>query len=79
MTARPRTDPQMGYVESLRVKLRLPKTLLDNHCEARFGQPLERLNRAQVSGLINEMKGWVTIPAEMQRQMGQQDLPGMGG
>lgn len=77
-TSRPApTQPQIDYVRGLQRHLHLPDHLLDTHCVQRVGVPFAQLSRAQASSLIDELKDWVAIPAELQRAMGQRDLPGM--
>lgn len=72
------TRPQLDYVVALRTGLKLAPSLLDSHCEARFGKRLAGLDRRQVSELIDEMKGWTAIPLQLMREAGQADLPGFG-
>lgn len=74
----PATPAQTDYVRGLQRGLHLPHRMLDGHCIARFGRPLAGLDRAEVSALIDELKGWQAIPAQLQREMGQRDLPGCG-
>ena len=57
-------------------RLRLPDALLDNHCVQRFGAPFARLGRGDVSALIDELKAWVDVPADLRRAQGQRGLPG---
>jgi len=76
---RPRTDvtaPQLDFVRSLQRQLHLSDRLLDAHCEATFGRPFDCLTRLECSQLIDEMKGWTAIPAELLREAGQLDLFG---
>lgn len=72
------TQPQVDYVRGLQRRLHLPDRMLDAHCVTRFGTPFAELDRGQVSLLIDELKDWVAIPADLQRVMGQRDLPGLG-
>jgi hypothetical protein len=65
---------QLAYVEALRSRLRLPKALLDNHCVATFGSPFADLDRRQASALIDQLKDWEAIPADLERERGQLDL-----
>lgn len=74
----PVTAPQRDYVEGLRKRLNLPNRMLDSHCIACFGCPFAELDRADMSALIDEMKGWTTIPAQLEREAGQLDLVGFG-
>jgi len=71
------TEPQMNYVRGLQRQLHLPDHLLDTHCQTTYGQPFAALDRRQVSLLIDEMKHWTAIPADLQRALGQRDLPGL--
>jgi hypothetical protein len=73
------TANQVDYVLGMQRRLHLTDALLNNHCTERFKAPFNRLDRAQVSALIDEMKGWQAIPAQLRRESGQQDLPGFGG
>lgn len=74
----PATEAQRQYVEGLRKRINLPKRMLDIHCVGRFGCPVEGLDRADVSVLIDELKGWVDVPADLRREAGQLDLFGDG-
>lgn len=74
----PATEAQRGFVAGLQRRLHLPDALLSNHCVTRFGKELRALDRAETSALIDEMQGWTGIPAQLQREAGQQDLPGFG-
>jgi hypothetical protein len=74
----PPTPFQLDYVRGLQRKLHLTDRLLDNHCVTTYGKPLGEMDRAEVSRLLDEMLGWQAIPADMQRAMGQVDLPGFG-
>jgi hypothetical protein len=71
------TQPQIDYVRGLQRQLHLPDHMLDSHCQTRFRCAFAALDRRQVSELIDEMKEWVAIPADLQRAMGQRDLPGL--
>jgi hypothetical protein len=71
------TEPQINYVRGMQRQLHLPDHMLDSHCQTRFGHRFGALDRRQVSLLIDEMKEWVAIPADLQRAMGQRDLPGL--
>lgn len=68
------TEPQITYVRSLQRRLHLPDPLLDDHCLRRFNARFAHLDRQQVSDLLDEMIGWETLPAAMQRALGQLDL-----
>ena len=75
----PVTQKQTDYVRALQRALHLSDHMLDNHCVQRFGRTLADLDRAGASSLIDEMTAWKAIPAQLQREMGQRDLPGFGG
>lgn len=70
------TQKQVDYIRSMQAKLHLSNRLLDGHCESRFGRRFEGLDRNQCSSLIDEMKEWIAIPAELMREAGQMDLFG---
>lgn len=70
---------QIAYVRSLQKQLRLPNRLLDAHCQATYGAPFADLDKRAVSRLLDELIAWKAIPADLQREQGQQDLPGFGG
>lgn len=70
----PPSDLQLDFVRDLRAQLRLPAPLLDRHCCDTFGRPFAKLDRRQVSKLIDELKTWKAVPAHLQRAAGQQDL-----
>lgn len=70
------TGPQIAYVRGMQQQLHLSDRLLDMHCEAQFGLPFEQLNRRQMSSLIEEMKDWQSIPAQLLREAGQLELLG---
>lgn len=76
------TQPQLDFIESLRKQLHLSDPLLEGHCERVFGSCLGDLSKYQASRLIEEMKGWCEtakgLPAVIQREAGQTDLPGFG-
>lgn len=72
----PVTPAQTEYVRGMQKRLHLPDRMLDDHCVARFRVTFAALDRAQVSSLIDEMKGWAGIPAQLLREAGQRDLPG---
>ncbi len=69
------TTRQREYVRALQRQLHLPDRLLDQHCERTFRAPFRDLDRRQVSQLIDELKGWTALPAELRRAQGQLDLP----
>lgn len=73
------TQPQIIYVQALQHKLRLTDRQLDAHCGDRYGVPFAAVTKRQASDLIDEMTRWKSVPAELQRVAGQQDLPGLGG
>lgn len=68
------TDAQDEYVRALQKRLRLPNGVLDTHCLATFGAAYAALTRRDVTVLIDQLLGWKSIPADLQRSMGQQDL-----
>lgn len=74
------TEPQRQFVESLRKQLHLSTVLLDNHTVRLFGCTVNGLTKSEASRLIEEMKGWTevskSVPAVIQREAGQTDLPG---
>lgn len=74
----PVTQPQIDYVNILCRKHKLTLSLLDAFCVQEFGAHWRELDRAQASQLIDRMKAWETLPADLQRAMGQRDLPGFG-
>ena len=69
---------QIEFVRELQQQLHLKNDALDVHCRRRFGRPFAGIDMRQCSALIDELKGWKAIPAELQRAMGQTDLPGFG-
>lgn len=73
------TDPQLEFVRSLQKRLHLPNSLLDSHCIARFKKPFAEVDIRECSALLDEMKSWVAIPAELQREAGQLDMFGVAG
>lgn len=78
MEPSPSTPAQLDYVRGLQRRLRLPDRMLDEHCRGRFRKPLAELSRREMSDLLDEMIGWEALPANLQRAMGQRDLPGFG-
>ena len=72
------TERQIAYVRGMQKQLRLADRLLDAHCQAALGSPFAQLTRYQMSTLIDQMKGWPAIPAELLREAGQLDLFGGG-
>lgn len=68
------SEPQLRYVKALCRRLNVPEHLLDNHCVQRFGKPFNKITMSECSLLIDELKDWTALPADMQRAMGQQDL-----
>lgn len=72
------TSKQADYVAILQKRLRLPDTIRDRHCRARFGKPYADLSRQECSALIEELSGWEQLPPALLRAMGQTTLPGMG-
>lgn len=75
-TNRPITEPQMLYLRAMQRKLKLPDRMIDDLCVQRFKRRFAELDIRQASALIEEMKEWQAIPAQLQREMGQVDLPG---
>lgn len=73
------SERQIKYLDGLRARLNLPKRTLSDHCVKRFGVPYDRIDRRQAIDLIDELLGWREAPAELRREMGQVDLPGLGG
>lgn len=71
------TTPQTEYVRALQRRLRLPDRMLDDWCVQRFGVPFAGIDRRQASALIDELKEWQALPAELMRAQGQLDLMGM--
>jgi hypothetical protein len=71
------TQPQIDYVRAIQRRLHLTNALLDNHCVSRFGRPFADLDKRRVKELLDEMTRWEQIPAEVRRQSGQADLPGI--
>ena len=71
------TPDQQSYVEGLRTKLRITTPVLDHICTTEFGKPYQALDRREVSRLLDLMTTWERLPAELQRFMGQQTLPGV--
>ena len=72
----PPTIKQAAYVADLQRKLRLSDAALDAHCRRRFGVPFVELDKQQCSDLLDELARWEAVPAELQREQGQVDLPG---
>jgi len=72
----PPTERQRDYVGDLQRRLRITDAALDTHTRRRFGMPFAELDRSQVSMLLEEMARWEAAPADLLREMGQQDLPG---
>lgn len=69
---------QIAYVRALQKRLRLPNTILDNHCVATFNTPFADLHKREASRLIDQMIGWdTTLPADLIRAKGQLDLFGV--
>jgi hypothetical protein len=68
------TELQCAYVDGLCSQLRLPKRFLDAHCQSTRGKRYAEMNRGEVSQLIDELKEWTALPAELLRAQGQQDL-----
>lgn len=69
------SEKQVDYVHGLRKKLRMTMPTLEGHCQRKYESPFASLDRAQVSSLIEEMLGWVDVPANLLRDQGQMDLP----
>lgn len=71
------SDAQLAYVTALKEQLRLTTPLLDRHCCDTFGRPFAKLDRRQMSKLIDELKDWKAVPAHLQKLAGQQELVGL--
>lgn len=74
MSGLPVTEKQTDYVRGMQRTLHLPDRMLDSHCVKRFGSPFSGLDRGQCSDLIDEMVGWLDVPAQLQREQGQMDM-----
>jgi hypothetical protein len=72
----PPSDAQIEFMIALKDQLRLTTPMLDRHCSDTFGRPFAKLDRRQMSKLIDELKTWEATPAHLQRAMGQMDLFG---
>ena len=76
------TEPQLLFIESLRKQLHISTFLLDNHTSRKCGCTVSALSKGEASQLIEEMKEWAEtskgVPAAIQREAGQTDLPGFG-
>lgn len=70
----PMTKPQVDYVKALQAKVRMPDAVLDQHCQTRYGATFSGISRHQASSLIGEMAEWKTLPATLQKAMGQLDM-----
>ena len=68
------SEKQTNYVRGMQRKLRLPDRMLDAHCVKRFGKRFADLDRGECSNLIDEMAGWMDVPAQLQREQGQTDM-----
>lgn len=71
------TEKQREYVEAIRRRLHLSRSLLDGHCHKRFRRDLADLDRSQLSDLLDEMTRWETIPGILLVEAGQRELPGV--
>jgi hypothetical protein len=78
MTFYPPSPEQVNFVRLMQKKLRIPNKLLDNLCVDRFNDEFAKLSGRQCSQLFDEMKTWKAATADMLREMGQIDLPGLG-
>lgn len=76
MNGLPPTPRQWDFVRDLQRRLRLTDAALDIYATRTFGVPLAWLDRSQISTLLDEMQGWTTVPADLQRALGQLDLFG---
>jgi len=77
-TPLPASPGQLQFVGVLQRKHRLSDAALDTYCRETFGgRPLAELSRREVSQLLDAMVAWEQVPAELQRALGQQDLPGL--
>jgi hypothetical protein len=73
------TEPQVAYVRALQRKLSLPDALLDRLCYDTYGRAFASLDVRLCSALINQMKEWEQLPADLMRAKGQMDLFGSDG
>lgn len=73
----PPTEPQHDYVQALCRKLRVTTPMLDAYCLKRWDRPYEAIDRYECSDLIDTMKTWQAVPADLQRLAGQLDLMGL--
>jgi hypothetical protein len=70
----PMSEKQLGLIRVLQRQLRCPDDLLDRWCEQQFGCALAIIDRRQASILIDQLKSWESLPAELERMRGQLDL-----
>lgn len=68
------TGKQLDYIHDLQRRLHLSAPALNTLCEQRFGCPFYRITKDHASQLIDEMQRWKQVPADLKREMGQQDL-----
>ena len=74
------TDAQEEFIGALRRRLHLNERQLENHVLRFFGCGLMEMDKRSASALIDELLRWAEgggIPAEIQREAGQLDMPGM--
>ncbi len=75
--ARPMTQPQIKFIRNVQRRLHLSGRALDVHCERRFGCAFATLTTPQASALLDELQGWIAVPADLQRACGQLDMFGV--
>lgn len=68
---------QIAFARGLQKRLHLPDALLENHCVERFRKPFARLDRREMSALLEQLIGWEALPPDLMRAKGQLDLFGM--
>ena len=68
------TGKQLDYIHDLQHKLHLSAPALNTLCQQRFECDIAQITKAQATSLIEEMKRWKAVPADLQREMGQIDL-----
>ena len=70
----PMTEPQRNLIDQLSRQLHLPQDIRDQYCRQQFGCEYRDLTIRQASQLIERMRAWQQLPAEVQRLKGQLDL-----
>ena len=73
------TGKQLDSIHDLQHTLHLSAPALNTLCQQRFECDFAQITRAQATSLIEEMKRWKAVPADLKREMGQQDLFEMAG